>query len=72
MKRACFGAAAETFEAQRAGAAEQFEHARVEDATAEAVEDRLPHQVGRGADAEALGGVEDQTRAGAADDAHDS
>ena len=63
-------AATEAFEAESAGTAEEFQHACIEDASAEAVKDRLPDQIGRGPDPKSLGRFQNESRSGAANDAH--
>ncbi len=63
-------AAAETFQTQRARPGKNFQHSRVRNARAEAVEDCLPDQVRRGPDVKALGDLEDRAGRAAADDAH--
>ena len=63
-------AAAQAFQAQRAGTGEQFQHPRADDPRAEAVEDRLLDEVGRGTDVESLGDFENPPGCVAAGDAH--
>jgi hypothetical protein len=55
------GAAAQAFQAQRARAGKQFQHPRPLHARAKAVEDGLPHQVGRGPHLEAFGRLSTST-----------
>ena len=63
-------AAAQTLQAQRAGTGKQLQHPRAGDPRAQAVEDRLLDQVGRRADVESLGNLENPPSRVAAGDAH--
>jgi hypothetical protein len=65
------GATAQAIETQRAGAGEQFQHPRADHPRAQAVEDRLFDEVGRGPDVESPGNLEDPPRCMATGDAHD-
>jgi hypothetical protein len=62
--------AAEAFEAEGAGAGEEFKHVSTDDTSAEAVEDSLFDEVGRGTDAEAFRNFQDTASGSSASDTH--
>src|SRR5204863_8693819 len=66
------GSAAQTFEAERAGAGEQLDHTRAFHACAEAVEHGLADEVGSGSDIKPLGHFEQPSARSSTDDAHAS
>src|SRR5260370_13366210 len=61
---------AQTFEAERARAGEQFEHPASGDTSAQAVEDGLLDQVGSGTDCQAPGRLDDSPCGLAAGNSH--
>ena len=63
-------ATAEAFEAEGAGAGEEFKHASTDDPSAKAVEDGLFDEVGRGADAKAFRDFQDTASGFATGDTH--
>jgi hypothetical protein len=63
-------AAAEAFQAESAGAGEEFEHVSADDSSAKAVEDGLFDQVGRGADAKAFRNFQDAASGSSTSDTH--
>src|SRR5437773_1050952 len=62
--------AAETFQTERAGAGEEFQHARAGHAVAEAIENRLANQVGSGPHFIAFRHFQQPPSRRSADDAH--
>jgi hypothetical protein len=64
-------AATQTFQTQRARPGKHFQNFRADDALAEAVENRLPHQIRRGANVKTFRHFENGSCGGSANDAHE-